>query len=128
MKEHQQKLIVHPKLPDELEKLKNIKVPDFPLHLAKRGRELYKKNQLLRDVATFMEQPENYFFYKKYMCDTDRFHNILILLRLYEIISRCVDENMNGYYKIFILYYLLKHPTYGSIIRRISSSPLQLLN
>lgn len=105
-----------------IQKLENLKLPidvRYMSHYEHKGRLLYKTNTLFRDVATFMEQPENYQFYLKYMCDPERFQVIMVYLKLYEIISRFMSEDINAYCKLYALYYILRHPVYGPVIRNI---------
>lgn len=91
----------------------------------KQGRKLYQTESLLRDVATFMESPENIHFFNKYMSNPERFKNVMLYLKMYQLITQYLDRNndtLNGYHKIFILYYLFHHPVYGSIFKKYLSS------
>lgn len=103
-----------------VQKLENLNLPIERRHLSgyeRKGKFLYQNNKLFRDVATFMEQPENFQFYKKYMCDPQQYQQIMVYLKVYELITRFLDEDINAYCKLYVLYYLLRHPTYGHLIK-----------
>ena len=105
-----------------LKKLENIKfdIDESQVKNAeKKGIQLYKEDNILRDIATFMEHPESYSFYKKYLISPEYTRYILSLLKVYEIISGILkkyDIEFNAYHKIFVLYILIHHPTYSRII------------
>lgn len=106
---------------NHLEKLENLKLPTEFQNLEKcerNGRELYKTRSWLRDIATFMEHPESYHFYKTYLCNPERFKRVIVYLKLYDLITRHTDDKMNGYHKIFILYRLVNHSVYGPLLKR----------
>lgn len=83
-----------------------------------KGRELYNNFPWLRDIATFMEHPESFHFYKTYLCNPNRFKKMIVYLRIYELISKHFGEHLNGYHKIFILYRLVNHSVYGPLLKR----------
>jgi len=105
-----------------LEKLNNLKLENFASchleHAEKKGKHLYKENDLIRDIATFMEHPESFTFYKKYM-NAKNFNYVISLLKVYDMISKMLEKSsyeFNAYHKIFILYALLNNPNYSRII------------
>lgn len=96
----------------------------------KKGLKLYKTNKILRDIATFMEHPESYSFYKNYMENKQHLHYILLLLKLYDIISNIlVKKNIpfNAYHKIFLVYTLLHNPKYSYLIFKYTKNSSSLL-
>lgn len=110
---------------NHIKKLENIKFPinitDKELKLAeKRGIYIYKNIQMLRDVATFMENPENILFFKKYMENKKYFDHIFSMLKIYEIITTTLNKKnnieCNAYHKLFLLYILINNPRYNYII------------
>lgn len=107
-----------------LKKLENVKFDIDELQVKnaeKKGIQLYKQDNILRDIATFMEHPESYSFYKKYLTSPEYTQFILSLLKVYEIISGILEKHnieFNAYHKIFVLYILTHHPTYSRIIFR----------
>jgi hypothetical protein len=118
-----------------LKNLENVdfKIDDFQIKNAeKKGIHLYKNDELLRDIATFMEHPENQNFYKKYFSDIDTFKAILSLMKIYEIISIILEKNgleFNAYHKIYVLYLFMKNPLYSRIINKGSvNSGQKLIN
>lgn len=105
-----------------VQKLGNLSIPTIPeshLHWSeKRGIHLYRNNPFLRDIATFMEHPENYAFYKKYM-EPEKISVLLSILKIYQSISSMLEKSAfpyNAYHKIFLLYTLLKNPNYSKFI------------
>lgn len=94
-----------------LEELKNIE---------KKGVRLYRTQPVLRDIATFMEHPENIAFYERYFTNEKYFNKTMSLLRLYRKISKCLDAhpayNFNAYFKIFILYNILQNREYCRLL------------
>ncbi len=92
----------------------------------KKGRFIYKTDSEMRDVCTVMEHPEFFQFYYKYMRDFEKFKRTLVLLRLYEIISRKFQQTCpgahNAYHKLFFLYNLMRDPD----LRRILFSNIKL--
>lgn len=96
-----------------------------PDSMQKIGQSLYRTIYELRDVSTVMEHPEFYKFYYKYMRDVSKFKRMIILMKLYDIISHYlykIDPNEvhhNSYHKLFILYNLLKNPEFvGLLLKR----------
>jgi hypothetical protein len=73
-----------------------------------KGRKIYQMNPLYRDIATFMEHPESYQFYHKYLSQPERFQKMMTCLKIYDTISTYMDPELNAYHKIFVLYNLLK--------------------
>lgn len=113
---------------NHVDKLNNLSLKDIHIHSSsseKNGIRLYQKNQLLRDIATFMEHPESYSFYKKYI-NKNNICAILSLLKMYDKISEILKNNFNAYHKIFLLYILLNHPIYSRIIFKKNHNPLSL--
>jgi hypothetical protein len=56
------------------------------------GRRLYNKYPELRDLSTVMEHPEFFSFYLKYMRDPQEFKRMMILMKLYHMISKYMYE------------------------------------
>jgi len=54
----------------------------------KKGQKLYQKCNIFRDVATLMEHPEFYSFYKKYLTDPEKYEKIMFVLDIYDTISQ----------------------------------------
>jgi hypothetical protein len=81
----------------------------------KKGQKLYQKNDkynIFRDVATLMEHPEFYSFYKKYLIDPKKCEKIMFVLDIYDTISQYISKHCpdkyNAYHKIFLLYIILE--------------------
>jgi len=47
-----------------------------------KGRKVYRTNPIYRDIATFMEHPESYQFYHKYLTQPDRFQKMMTCLKI----------------------------------------------
>ena len=81
------------------------------------GKELSKEYMEFRDVAQVMEHPEFYKFYYKYMRDFNKFKKIIILMHVYDIISKYFykkdpcEVKHNAYTKLSVLWVILKHCT-----------------
>lgn len=102
-----------------LKKLENVNFPIHSILSEKKGIQLYKTNQVLRDIATFMEHPESYSFFKKYLENETYFHHIFSILKLYDIITKNLLERnieFNAYHKIFLVYMLINNPKYNYLI------------
>ena len=87
----------------------------------KKGIHLYQTDKIFRDIATFMEHPESFNFYKNYIENQDNFKFIICLMKVYEIISKILEKHnmeFNAYHKLYVLYILLKNPTYSRLIRK----------
>jgi hypothetical protein len=75
-----------------------------------RGQKIYQTQPLYRDIATFMEHPESYQFYQKYLSNPERMNKMMTCLKLYDNVSNYLDnDNLNAYHKIFVMYNLLKY-------------------
>lgn len=88
------------------------------------GRCLYNKYQQLRDLSTVMEHPEFFNFYLKYLRKPDEFKRMLVLMKLYHMISKYMFENdptedkHNAYHKLVMLYKLINNPIYYRILTK----------
>jgi hypothetical protein len=86
------------------------------------GKQIYNKYSEFRDLATVMEHPEFLTFYYKYMENPYYLKQILMLMKLYSLISKYLYEqdpnenNHNAYHKLAILHQILTHPVYSHII------------
>jgi DNA repair ATPase RecN len=86
------------------------------------GKNLYKNSNELRDLATFMEHPESYSFYYKYMKNWDKFKKVIIIMELYEMISNFLyqrdplEQKHNSYHKLALLNIILKNQNLMKIL------------
>jgi hypothetical protein len=86
------------------------------------GKQIYNKYSEYRDLATVMEHPEFLTFYYKYMENPYYLKQILILMKLYNLISKYLyeqdpnEQKHNAYHKLAILHQILTHPVYSNII------------
>lgn len=108
-----------------LEKIPNL---DLSQHMEivrgaeKKGMELYKTIPEFRDLSTLMEHPEFYKIYYVYMQNFEKFKRMMVLMKLYDIIShelyrRDPEERYhNSYHKLVILYNLIRSPTFSRIL------------
>ena len=108
------------KLSRHLEKIENLNLPiELIRGVEAKGREIYSKDTELRDVSTLMEHPEFARLYYIYMKNFEKFKRFMILLKLYDMISRklyaCDPEEKchNSYHKLFILYNLMHNRAYA---------------
>lgn len=91
-------------------------------HAQKKGISLYRNDPFMRDIATFMEHPENRVFYEKYM-NPEGISTLLSILKVYSSISKVLEKSnmeFNAYHKIFLLYSFLKNPNYSRFITKKS--------
>lgn len=104
---------------DALQKIDNIQqFVKVPTHLtlgdAKRGRRLCEQYPILRDLAVFMENPENRVFIHRYMNSVENFQRMVHLMKLYETIDLAFEKRGLGdawaWHKIFALYNLWRDP------------------
>jgi hypothetical protein len=85
------------------------------------GRQIYNKYSELRDISTVMEHPEFFSFYMKYMRNPKDLKRILILMKLYHMISNYMyehdstEEHHNSYHKLVFLYKLISNPVYSRL-------------
>ena len=92
----------------------NMNSEDNMKSIGKFGRKIYEIDPLFRDLLTVMEHPEFYSFYYKYMRDWNKFKKIIVLMKLYDMISHNLyekdpsEEKHNGYHKLALLNYILK--------------------
>ena len=74
------------------------------------GKQVYSENSFFRDIATFMENPENQQFYKKYMQTKSDMDQVVIFLHLYNIITECMSQHdLDGLEKLAIMDKFLKN-------------------
>lgn len=106
-----------------LKKLQNINfyINDNDIKIAeKKGINLYKNNNVLRDLATFMENPESYTFYKKYLENSHYSYHMMCMIKVYEIITGILNKKthteFNAYHKLFLLYSIINNPKYNYLI------------
>lgn len=107
-------------------------------YIEKSGKQIYNNCQELRDISTVMEHPEMYSFYLKYMKEPKKLHDTLILMRLYEMISKYMykmdpqEQCHNAYHKLTLLYKIKTHPVYSRILFRyrdtLTSSNRQIVS
>ena len=97
------------------------------------GRNLYNKYQELRDLSVVMEHPEFFSFYLKYMRNPNNLKQMLVLMKLYHLISQYMHEKdpngecHNSYHKLVFIYKILANPIYSRLfIKKILPSNLQL--
>lgn len=74
-----------------------------------KGRKLYNSNPIYRDLATVMEHPEFKMFYDKYLSNRQNFGVIMLFLKLYNDITEEVNDELNGYQKLYMMSELLKN-------------------
>ena len=70
--------------------------------LEQHGQRIYKSNPFVRDIATFLENPENQQFYDKYMTDQNELEQTLLFLSVYNSICKHAPH-LNGLQKISLL-------------------------
>lgn len=104
-------------------------------NIEQQGKNIYKNINELKDISIVMEHPEFYKFYYKYMQDWKKFKYIIILMKIYDMISHILykkdplEEKHNSYHKLFLLYNILKRPEYFRImIKKVIDMPAQITN
>jgi hypothetical protein len=96
----------------------------IPNKIEQEGKRLYKMYPEFRDLSTFMEHPEFLNFYNKYMNNPIRLKQMLVLMKMYNLIAKYMYENdpleekHNAYHKLAILYRIITHPVYSRILFR----------
>lgn len=80
-----------------------------------KGRELYRINGTLRDVANVMEHPEFRTFIDKYFCDPMLAQSILMFLKVYELAEES-DPNLTPFQKIAALDSAMANPDARNLI------------
>jgi len=111
---------------DHLKKIENLDISEpninFIKNMETKGRNLYKTIPELRDISTVMEHPEFYGFYYKYMKDLNKFKRMIVLMKIYDVISHRLHQKdpaerfHNSYHKLVLLYNIIKSPYYSKII------------
>jgi hypothetical protein len=93
-----------------------------------KGKNIYNKYSEFRDLATIMEHPEFFAFYYKYMQNPIYLKKMLMLMKIYHLISIYLyeqdptEQNHNAYHKLALLHQILTHPIYSRIIlKKISN-------
>lgn len=92
------------------------------INIELKGRHLYQTIPELRDLSTIMEHPEFYKFYYKYMQDLNKFKKMIVLMKLYDIISHYLykkdpyEKYHNSYHKLVLVYNLVNSPEYSRIL------------
>ncbi len=88
------------------------------------GRQIYRENPILRDVAVMMEHPEFRSLYTKYFTNFDDMKVFVALLKTYEMVDANISttsyDYVNGYHKIALMKKLLEEQP--EIRRQISES------
>ena len=85
--------------------------------LEAHGRQVYQANPFIRDIATFMEHPENQEFYSKYMTNPTELEQTLLFLCVYNSICK-KRPTLNGLEKISLLTKFFKDPKTRSVLAR----------
>lgn len=68
------------------------------------GKNIYNENSFLRDIATFMENPENRSFYMKYFTKRTRLEEVLFFIHMYHLIdTQTTKYDLNGFQKLSLL-------------------------
>lgn len=99
---------------DLIEKNKNVIEND--------GQRIYDKYAEFHDLANVMEHPEFFSFYLKYMKNPYHLKQMLVLMKMYHLISQYLsekdltEEHHNAYHKLAILHKILSHPSYSRIL------------
>lgn len=90
------------------------------------GRKIYTENPFLRDIATFMENPENRQFYTKYFTKRTQLEEVLFFLHMYHILDeQTKSHDLNGFHKLSLL---LKFIDNNEIRHQLSVAMKQWLN
>jgi len=78
--------------------------------LEQLGKQIYKENPVLKDVAMVMEHPEFKAIYDKYFSDFNSLKTFVALLKTYEIVSTHISpkEEINAYHRIALVKKLLE--------------------
>lgn len=103
------------------------------INIELKGRHLYQTIPELRDLSTIMEHPEFYKFYYKYMQDLNKFKKMIVLMKLYDIISHYLykkdphEKYHNSYYKLVLIYNLVNSPEYSRILFKKICNDNQLI-
>ena len=98
-------------------------------HAENQGRKVSKQFPELRDLAVVMEHPEFHSFYTKYMSDSTSLKQMLVLMKMYDTISKFMknkdpnEEHHNAYHKLVFLHKLLMHPVYSRILFKKQTHP-----
>lgn len=102
----------------------------------KYGRAISSQYPELRDLSVVMEHPEFYQFYQKYMNEPERMKRMLVLMKMYSMISAYLkekdptEEHHNAFHKLVFLQKILANPVYSRILFKKSTSrnPSQIAN
>jgi hypothetical protein len=82
-----------------------------------RGQHIYQSNPFIRDIATFMESPENREFYEKYMTNQSELEQTLLFLSVYHSICKKAPK-LNGLQRISLLTKFFKDPQTRELLAR----------
>ena len=100
----------------------------------KYGRAICNNSREFRDLSIVMEHPEFYQFYKKYMNNPEQLKRMLVLMKMYDMISAFLkkkdptEEHHNAYHKLVFLQKLLANPVYSRILFKKRVQPHALVN
>jgi hypothetical protein len=113
--EQDQKICTHlvEQLKDEIKLLNNMAEFDEKCEVLKiiqdHGKSIYQYNSNMRDIGEFMEHPESRAFFEKHMKTWGDLTVTVMNLKLYDIIDKYIkkfkllDENTNGYHRLYII-------------------------
>lgn len=76
---------------------------DYGTILEEKGKDIYKKNQTYRNLASVMEHPEFRQFYDKYMEDADIAKTMIMFMKIYKAIETHSNVVLTPYQKIAIV-------------------------
>lgn len=88
----------------------------------KYGRTISMQQPELRDLSVVMEHPEFNQFYQKYMNEPERMKRMLVLMKMYSMISAYLkekdptEEHHNAFHKLVFLQKILANPVYSRIL------------
>lgn len=73
-------------------------------NLEQLGKQIYRENPIMKDVAMVMEHPEFKEIYTKYFSDFNSLKTFVALLKTYEIVSsRISSQEVNAYHRIALV-------------------------
>jgi hypothetical protein len=73
-------------------------------NLVQLGKQIYRENPIMKDVAMVMEHPEFKAIYTKYFSDFNSLKTFVALLKTYEIVSsRISSQDVNAYHRIALV-------------------------
>ena len=83
-------------------KVNNKLSKDNKRSLEDQGKQIYKKNEFMKDLANVMEHPEFKDFFGKYFTDWTSTQSMLMLMKVYESMHAEFPD-MNGFHRLALV-------------------------